>query len=267
MKHVLVTTLVVSLILSMVSCSSTYYYSILSSPDGDLENVENGDFLYEDDSLWIAHCFNGEDGPVQVTIFNKSDVPLYVDWNKSALIVNDEAFSYNNRKITNILSTNDDYVRMINTTDLPGEVNVIPPKTKVSKSALRLAAQFSEIPDSEYTKGSMAASDGKVVTMNRIDYDFDTSPLRFSSYITVYTNQDKPKGYKHNFYVTNLFKTSIKPYELPSSMQDRGNMFYQYKPADNRGWIIAGSIVGTVAVVVAVTSWDTPDTGDYHDDF
>ena len=42
----------------------------------------------------IQYNFNGADAPINITIENKLDVPLYIDWQQSALIINNKAISY-----------------------------------------------------------------------------------------------------------------------------------------------------------------------------
>ncbi|MDU1889887.1 MAG: hypothetical protein E6767_04290 [Dysgonomonas sp.] len=66
-------------VLFLSSCGSTYFYSTLNTSNEYVEKVDNGDFLLETDSLWIAYCYNGESAPVRITVFNKLDRPLYVD--------------------------------------------------------------------------------------------------------------------------------------------------------------------------------------------
>ncbi len=90
MKHIIY--ILTAVLLS--SCSSTFYYSSLNTANEYVEKVDNGDFLIETDSLWIAYCFKGPGAPMQITVFNKLDEPLYVDWERSALIIDDKAFSY-----------------------------------------------------------------------------------------------------------------------------------------------------------------------------
>ena len=81
------------MLLSLSSCSS-YYYSTLASNDRSGRYDVNKDFVIDNDSVCIIYNFHGEDGPVLVTVQNKMDEPLFVDWQRSALIVNGKATSY-----------------------------------------------------------------------------------------------------------------------------------------------------------------------------
>ena len=67
------------MLLSLSSCSS-YYYSTLASNDRSGRYDVNKDFVIDNDSVCIIYNFHGEDGPVLVTVQNKMDEPLFVDW-------------------------------------------------------------------------------------------------------------------------------------------------------------------------------------------
>ena len=58
------------------------------------EKNERGDFVQENDTVRISYRFWGENAPVTITIYNKLDEPLYVDWGRSALIIDDVATTY-----------------------------------------------------------------------------------------------------------------------------------------------------------------------------
>lgn len=268
MKKIILPYIILSMLLC--SCSSTYYYATLGSTDPRLEKVENGDFLYQNDSLWIAHCFSGEDAPIQITVFNKLDVPLYVDWGRSALILNDIAYAYSDGATTHFEesestsydwwfgSTQTNTITMA-TTVLPQNISFIPPQTMISHQALRLSAQFDEINKKSYTKGRLATKNGETVEIQRINYDYENSPLHFDSFITVYTSPQKPQAYQSDFYATHLIKTSVKPQDLPADMGDRGDVFYQCKRPNNVGW----HILGATAIVAGTVTLDVLISNDY----
>lgn len=270
MKKVILTILV-STLLGLSSCTSTYFYSTLKTTNLDVEKVENGDFLYENDSLWIAYCFKGEDAPIQITIFNKLDTPLYVNWQKSSLILNGVSHPYSDGKIT-VSTTSEgtsypdiffknvhhNYSNTNTTVQLPKHISFIPPQTMVSHSTLRLSAQFDEIEGSKYKNAKLVTAHGETTNIKRIGYELQDTPLRFGSYLTLYTTPDKEQAYRIGFYVNNLIKTKVKPSLLPSDMAERGDTFYQHKRPNNTGWeILAGSVI--VAGTVAIDVWANKD--------
>ena len=262
-------TILLSLLL-FSSCASTFFYTKVDTETPLLEKVENGDFLYENDSLWIAYSFRGEDAPIEITVGNKLDEPLYVDWDRSVLILDGTAYSYNTGKIeSSLISSSVSYRDWIwgneiargvieGTSTIPKHISFIPPKTMINHSSLRLAARFDEIGKENYSNGKLVNSRGDVSKIKRINYDVEDSPLRFSSYLTIYNSKNEPIIYTSDFYISTLLKTQIKPEDLPDDMAERGDVFYQYKKANNTGWHILGSI----AIVTTSVALDVMLYGD-----
>ena len=93
MRNLLYLFVFAALLLGLSACSS-YYYSMLNSNDPVGEKNERGDFVQENDTVRISYRFWGENAPVTITIYNKLDEPLYVDWGRSALIIDDVATTY-----------------------------------------------------------------------------------------------------------------------------------------------------------------------------
>lgn len=270
MKEIVFTTLS-AILLSLSSCTSTYYYSILNTTNTNVDKVENGDFLYENDSLWIAYCFKGEDAPIQITVFNKLDIPIFVNWQHSALILNGTSYPYSEGKITYTgsaegVSYQNPIMRGVHHTysdtqgsiELPKHVSFIAPQTMVSHSTLRLAARFDEIENDKYKNAKLVTNKNEAENIKRIDYDLQNSPLIFGSYLTIYTKIDEAKGYRTDFFVKSLIKTKVAPNLLPFEMADRGDTFYQHIRPNNSGWELLG-VTALAAGVVAIDVWVNKD--------
>lgn len=249
----------------LFSCRSTYYYSTLSTNDEYVENVENGDFLLDTDSLWIAHCFRGEGAPVQITIFNKSNKPLYVDWRKSALIIDDMAMTYSGEQLeysdSTALFTDSEpypYGSFSSLTRLPDNVGFIPPQSMISDIPIGLNPNFDKISKKLYKQGIMADKDNNKNKISRIDFDAETSPLLFKSYLTLFHTPEYPMVFEQSFYMSNLIKThNISPDNLPAGMQERGDLFYIVKHPNTgfaEGLLSATVLVGIVALEVVTSS-------------
>jgi hypothetical protein len=236
-----------------------------------VEKVDNGDFLLETDSLWIAYCFKGESAPIQITVFNKLSVPLYVDWLRSALILDGTAYSYAKDKLNFSgnaevfvdnynLSTDKTYSfadgSFAGDIESPQNISFIPPKTMISYIPLRLNMNFDKLDKKLYRNSYLGDKDSNAIKVKRIDYSESDSPLHFESYLTVYARPEHPMTFQQSFYMSNLIKTqSIKPSNLPGDMAERGDFFYIEKPANNTFWeILLGTtlVVGAVAIEVAV---------------
>jgi hypothetical protein len=48
----------------------------------------HNDFTFENDSIKIVYRLNGENTPFRLSIENKTDVPLFIDWAKSGIVYN-----------------------------------------------------------------------------------------------------------------------------------------------------------------------------------
>lgn len=271
MKHIIYSA--ISLLILLSSCSSTFFYSTLNTPNEYVEKVDNGDFLLETDSLWIAYCFKGESAPIQITVFNKLNKPLYIDWQRSALIINNTAYSYSSNEI-NFSETNQAFIYNYQThagegysysnegfgrsVNMPHYTTFIPPRTMVSHIPLRLDLNFENINNKSFKSTYMGDKNHDAIKVKRISFDEYDSPLQFRSYLTIYANPDKPMTFEQSFYMSHLIKTnSINPKNLPADMADRGDFFYLEKPANTTALeIILGTtlVVGAVVLDVAIDS-------------
>ncbi len=70
------------------SCCTYQYYSV----EGTLAKSQFSDFFYENDTLQIIYTFNGINGPVTTKIYNKLEIPIYINWKKSFSNINGKSF-------------------------------------------------------------------------------------------------------------------------------------------------------------------------------
>ncbi|NDV70191.1 hypothetical protein [Dysgonomonas sp. 25] len=270
MKKLLFLLLSVSL---FSSCSSTYYLSTLRTVNPEVGQSEKGDFLIENDSLRITYSFNGENAPIQITIFNKSSLPLYVDWQRSALIIDDTAISYSGKTMKidggvqgSSYSNSYQYNRhwgenygeyqgsIRGNVEIPQTVSFIPPNAKITETPLFLNVNFKDIHDKTYRKAKLGTSDGHLISVGRVDYTEENTPLTFKSYLSLNFEGQPVKAYQNEFYLSNILKSDeISPKTVPQSLKDRGDLFYVEKAADRRALnavLITSLIVGTAAIDV-----------------
>jgi len=85
MRTILHLTIVVVL---FSSCSKFQYYSLAAD---NLSKNKKQEFIAENDTCRITYNFYGEKGPIHISIYNKTNKPLQVDWKKSAVIFGDDA--------------------------------------------------------------------------------------------------------------------------------------------------------------------------------
>ena len=130
----------------LFSCTSTrYYYSEVNTENKKTHKTEEGDFIIENDTVSTTYTFNGGNGLVTISIYNKTDQPMYIDWKRSALILNDLAFSYksDNAQMSGSINgyiSSGEYLSgsLQGTVNMPKDVNIIPPKSQVKFASLKL---------------------------------------------------------------------------------------------------------------------------------
>lgn len=232
------------------SCTTFQYATINSS---SVKKNEKQEFIIENDSLQLVYNFNGRNAPVNITIHNKLNVPMYIDWQRSAIIVNDMASSYVPDKVQiegSFSGTSNSYVVPVNQTkpyssaypyrtsvtsgninasaDVPEQIAFVPPKTYVTKTPTAVTSQLMQVPDTAYRKIKYQLVEGITVPVNKATFTENTTPLKFRSYLTVMVGEStgKPLVYEHVFYISELFTTSQGPENIWLPRVYRGNQFY-----------------------------------------
>lgn len=266
---------VIVLLLGLTSCSS-YYYSVMSASDGLGERDRNRDFVQETDSVRIAYSFNGENAPVSITIYNKLNEPLFVDWTRSALIIDDVATSYYDEKAAIQGETQSETYRwngrwgesrgsFAGALTLPKGVSFIPPQSKVEKTPLKLANfPFDKIPEEAYRKTEFPTSGSGTELFRVKDFTVEDTPLAFRSYLSLYTadKEGKPEkwiSFERSFYVSKLIKTgNVPPTEFGEDQRFAGDFFYVHTVKGTKAAVIVGAVAVATALVVT-TAVIAPD--------
>ncbi len=257
------------------SCSK-YYYSVVNAHHSVQRN-ELGDFVQEDEKVSILYSFFGQNLPVQITVQNKTDQPLFVDWQQSALIVEDAATSYVDRNLEirgTAHSKTYNYrgyyfpiedestgTRYSGNAKLPEEVSFIPPGSKIVHTPIVLSNfSFENIPDTEYEKKPLYIAEARSKNVKVIDYTFTSSPLRFRSYLTLYTvrpngERDGSMVYEQGFYISRLIKAgTLEPRNFSDYNQQRGDFFFVRDDRGQNAGVIAGLVaIGITGVVLEAT--------------
>lgn len=73
---------------------------MLSSSDKFGYQNESVDFVQENDTVLVSYCFWGENAPVTITVCNKLGEPIYVDWKRYAMIIDDAMVPYAQKEIS-----------------------------------------------------------------------------------------------------------------------------------------------------------------------
>jgi hypothetical protein len=256
--------------LSITSCSK-YQLNVISSTNGP-KNQQTGDFEFENDSVKIAYSFYGPDAPVTVNVQNKLDKPIYIDWQKSAMVIDGKAVSYVPDKVavngrvdlqtdsyhynTNPVYSNPSYTMgNINAlASLPKNTTFLPPHSQSSNTSVRLVNGFLTIPDSAFHKVRMIYKYQDTVSLTKVksaNFSDENSPLKFTSYLTLYVvngNAVKPATYQQSFFVSRSLTTNMNPKQLREFSQKRGDYFINSKAT---GYGKTMAVVGAAAAVGA----------------
>jgi hypothetical protein len=215
-------------ILISIGCTR-YQYALIESP---LPKNHDGSYLYENDTFSILYTFNGRNGPLQMTLNNKSAHPLFIDWSRSAYIANGQQYSL----------WEDGFGQ--------NPVVQIAPKAQDSFIKRYLSVGFIELPDFQKQKSTLDTNTGKV-NADLYDYTEENSPLNFSVYLTIAddVNFKNARGLSHNFWLKEINSTMASPGTLKSYGK---NQFHNQKMSAGGHLITIGALAGAIAILIAI---------------
>ena len=217
-------------IFSSLNISAKFVQVIYTKAISENIKINNGYYTFEDDKVSIVYDFWADHGSMQFIVYNKTDRPIYVDWNKSAFISQKVKISYyeDREKLSGVTTSLNHSsiialgsgvsVSFMNATKVREEkITFIPPKTSVSKNFNNLISNiYYEIDKDEAQEKDI---DGAKV------YELVFSQeITFRNFIT-YSTTDK---FDNEFYIDNGFKL-IKVQTM--------------KEKDFNGTIMSGAIV------------------------
>jgi len=220
------------------SCTTFQYVTVSSS--GVAKNDRN-EFVVENDSLRLVYNFSGFNGPIKISIYNKLDVPVYIDWQRSAVIENDKTLPYVPAEVkiegsytggSYSYRTNNGYRTSSGsiqaTAYLPPTVDFVPPKASINKTTICITNSNQRIPDADFPKAKHPVVDGFTVNVKQAAFTEDTSPLRFRSFITYAIGESGSKLYtfEHSFFISEVMSSSSSPETLFMNVGSRGDQYY-----------------------------------------
>jgi hypothetical protein len=215
-------------ILLLSSCASYQYFTVDSS---QLPKNDQQYFVMDNDTMQLSYSFAGSGGPLTITVLNKTDQPLVVDWNRSALICNDQSYGLAQTNSTFAASTTGTRYTM---TSVSGTVTVnpgmemIPPKTKITRATVDLDQTLTPgkmILSDTARKHILQAPDGSLISYKQMQVEESQSPIRLKSYITFTIGQGTGTSFveSHSFYIGQMMQSAYKP-----------SSFYLYQPTGNQ---------------------------------
>jgi len=230
-------------ILLLCSSCSIYQYNVLSATT---PGKEDEPFTFENDTLRVSYYF--DDGHSKIEIFNKSTKPLYVDWSRSALIVNGESRSYwNGESVVNLQTIesrsviNPIYQKGTTTGTISNgtPITFLPPDSKARNIPIALPDVWQTMKRTERFK---RFSEG------------DT-PLKFRSYLLLSQNQDfsHPIQMDHHFWLAEVHQFNQEP-----KVSRKQNAWMTSKLSEGGAAATTVVIIAGVIGVIAIAANNAP---------
>ena len=262
-------TLIVLIVSAMSSCKS-YMISTVATRNASKDDT-SGAFFVENDSVKISYSFTGENSPLKVEVFNKLNEPIYVNWEQSAVILDNKAYSFVEDKLAiegTSSATSIKYNRQTDTYtygDFSGTINLsknagfLPPKSQVSRTiyALNNINTF-KLDQSGFVKKVMNFNEGSgVIHVKHADYTATESPIQFRCLVTLYTingGAPKPFSLEQSFWVSNIVKSSANPSKITDFQFLPGHVIVNSKSTGFAKAMTGVALVGAAGGLVAAES-------------
>lgn len=231
--------LVFPLTVFILSSCSRYQYVTVKGVD--INQNEQQEFVVDNDTVMIRYNFNGLNAPINITIENKLNVPVYIDWRQSALIINDKAISYvpNTVPLTGTITGSSVNWNRSNTSTSSGNIEVkamlnddlgfIPPRSYINKNPMGVTNKFFSPLDSAFRHEKLKLNNGfPYARVKHATFSEQSSPLQFRSYLTIIIGDQtaKPVSYDQTFYISDIYATELKPKTFWTNRRSKGNQYY-----------------------------------------
>lgn len=209
-KFLLIPSVIVAIF--FFSCSPKLAHLYETKAMSGLRNQESS---FENDTVKIVYSFWSENGSYSFSVYNKLNIPLYIDWKKSSLVKNNDKLNYWSDEILtkssskrnsaysyygySLLSSESGFSSSIK----PEQVTFIAPKSTVYKIQFALHSKSDPKLPETASIINVVSSDNpkKKAKISFIDYDEKNAPLFFRNFMTLSTS-DK---FEKEFYIDNGF--------------------------------------------------------------
>jgi hypothetical protein len=242
------------LLLVTLSGCATYQYVAI---DSDLPQNNYGEMLIENDTVLIKYKFSGPNCPAVVHIFNKMDVPLYIDWKQSSFILSGKSIGHSDEKLliagqtvgaeTALTpQTSFAFSNMTGTITNSSAHSFIPPRSYIEGLPVNLRTTFFD------TRGFEIARRPGVAPQPYKFFDREDSPFKFRNYLTLSTFPDMRRtfSYDNEFWAQSIRKSGSRPASQP--LKRTQNQFYLSKPTG------VGAVIGFLVLISLIgvgVSW------------
>lgn len=211
-------------ILAAFSCSRYQYMSVNSY----LPQNENKEFTVDNDTVLLRYSFEGEGLQIKITLYNKLRQPLFIDLNRSTVVMN-----------------NYQAESPFDPEENPG---FIAPLSYTTVTSVPMTDQVIKInPKDTLVEKTSLNNVGKIYS-----YNIESTPVFFRVILALTTNDDYsyPTFFDYSFWVSEILQTSAGPKSVKYHPSDQ---FYVGKPTGFgkvAGWIGSFLILIITAVLL-----------------
>jgi hypothetical protein len=201
--------IIIGFVLSICACKPIYQVMEIDSNE---VIKSDSTFSYSNDDLIINYNFWSENGIISINIYNKSENPIYIDWNRSHLIFNELSMEYWNEAedtqlITEVsqstfLSGNNAFLKKsvnLSSSISPKKIIHLPPQSyiHIAKYLISTSPYWTCDYNLKYKKSKI---------VNTKKFTSKNSPIVFRNYLTYSSNEefDSLKIIDNDFYVNTM---------------------------------------------------------------
>ncbi len=204
----------------------------------------------------IRYSFYGYGGPVRISVHNKLNVPLYIDWKRSALVMNDHSNTYW-QNVSKLEATEQGYqvhwTPMVSSTSsiITGEIkgdeaiDFIAPKSYKETNMVMLGPDFIELKETDQQyQVKMPVKEGPA-DARYYRYGDENTPLKFRSYLTISADPSfvNPATFESSFWIAEIVQTRTRPDDYLDERRDQ-NKFYT---SESSG---VGTVLGITGLIL-----------------
>jgi hypothetical protein len=248
----------------LASCGSIKHYTTIESKN--MAKNEQSIFVEESDTLRIEYRFSQYDGRIVIKIQNKTTSPMYINWQKSAVIANGQSINYYDAKSKvegviegSSLKLSRDY--SVQGASFSGVIQNNPLRDFIAPKAFinYLQLPVSSLP--AYHMSNKLEVKHQSITYNNSKYNIkvaeftpETSPLNFSSYLSFEISDSTTKTFakQHDFYISSYATTKLDTYMLYNDKPMPNNIYMVSTPTNSNSFLtaIAATVIGVTAVAL-----------------
>jgi hypothetical protein len=206
--------------------------------------------LYETDTLQVRYSFWFERGLMSFTVYNKLNVPIYLDWKKSSYIENSKKYNYwADTEFTEsaairyegvLIAPNYQGAAIVGRSNKTKEERIvfIPPKSYIYRSSYYLLDNETVIMlnglvyEERKVKSTITSSFGASTTMIKTgnkSFEKQNTPLAFRNFLTFSTTEN----FATEFYIDNEFWVSQITLIPEKELAGREETKYQFNMKSN----------------------------------